>query len=220
MKRLFIYTLAAVASLSVIASCQKYEELDTDQFSDGLTLSAYGPNPVYRSGELTFIGSHLEDIVEVQVPGISPLTSIEVLASGRESKIRVSLTNTTEEVGYIVLVSKDGTKLQTQSQISYTEPIVLDDFSPKNAMPGDVLTFTGDYMNLIQEVIFSGDVYVGSESIISKSRYELKVAVPANAVSGPVSLGDADQIANPDAFANTKMTKEDLQIGEPTVNSL
>ena len=219
MKKILRYSFAAILCIALAASCQQPEELVTDQFGDNLTLGAYGPNPVYRDGELTFIGSYLEDIVEVQVPGIDPITTIEVLEAGRESKIKVALTNTTEEVGYIVLVAKDGTKLTTQSELTYTEPIVLDDFTPKNAMPGDVITFKGDYMNLIQEVIFADNVIVAGDDILEKTRYELKVKVPANAITGAVALGDVDQIADPAAYANTKLTKEDLVIGNPTVTA-
>ena len=62
------------------------EELTTDQFDDeSVVLSAFAPNPAVRGAELRIVGSNLDRIVEVQIPGSEAITDIEVVSSGRIS---------------------------------------------------------------------------------------------------------------------------------------
>ena len=220
MKNIFKLICIAAIALTSFQACQTSADLDTDQFSTELAFGSFAPNPIYRGGELTIIGSFLEDVAEVRIPGIDPITNINVVEKGRKSKITVTLPNTTEEVGKISIVGKNGTVLTSKVDLTYTEPIVFTDFSPKSAMPGDVITVTGDYMNLIQEVIFEGGAIATGEAIKEKGRKSLKVVVPAKAVTGKIILGDSDEVADPDAIANKSYSEADLVIGDPTVSSL
>lgn len=220
MKNIFKLICIAAIALTSFQACQTSADLDTDQFSTELAFGSFAPNPIYRGGELTIIGSFLEDVAEVRIPGIDPITNINVVEKGRKSKITVTLPNTTEEVGKISIVGKNGTVLTSKVDLTYTEPIVFTDFSPKSAMPGDVITVTGDYMNLIQEVIFANGVIASGDAITEKTRKSLKVVVPAKAVTGKIILGDADEAADPDAIANKSYSEADLVIGDPTVSSL
>ncbi|MEZ4931066.1 MAG: hypothetical protein R2788_02905 [Saprospiraceae bacterium] len=55
------------------------------------------------------------------------------------------------------------------SSLTISEPIVLTSlFSPATVRPGNVLTLTGDYLNLIAAVIFHADVSVGDTAFISR----------------------------------------------------
>ena len=70
--------MAALLSLCLMAfaGCTN-EELSTDQFVDeGVVFLGMGPNPVLRGGELRFMGSNLEKITEVRIPGVEPITEI------------------------------------------------------------------------------------------------------------------------------------------------
>ena len=219
MKQIFKLVSLALAILLLIPACKK-EAVDTAQYGSEFAFAAFSPNPIYRGGELTILGSYLENTAQVVIPGIDPLTHITVVESGEKSRITVTLPNTTEEVGKIQIVSKDGKVLTSLAELTYTEPIVFSDFSPKSAMPGDVITVTGDYMNLIQEVIFADGVIVTGEAITSQSRKSLTVVVPAQAVTGKIILGDADEVADPDNVANKTYSEAELTIGDPTVSSL
>lgn len=220
MKNIFKLICIAAVALASFQACQTSADLDTDQFSSELAFGSFAPNPIYRGGELTIIGSFLEEVAEVRIPGIDPITDITVVEKGKKSKITVKLPNTTEEVGKISIVSKDGKTLTSLTELTYTEPIEFTDFTPKSAMPGDVITVTGDYMNLIQEVIFANGVIVSGDAITEKTRKSLKVVVPAKAVTGKIILGDADEAEDPDAIANKSYSEADLVIGDPTVSSL
>ena len=225
MKNIFRYSiLLALCSLVGLVSCT-HEELSTDQFSDdAVVFGAFAPNPVVRGAELRIMGSNLDRIVEVQIPGSEPITDIEVVASGRVSEIRVVTPAAGAEdvsvTGPVVIVDKDGNVYQSKADIEFTEGIVLDSFSPASAMPGDVVTVKGDYLYNVQQIVLGGGVYVTGEQITEKSRRELKFIVPSNAVTGPVTIGDVDENNNPDGLIpNNVPSKTELVIGDPTVKS-
>ena len=225
MKNIFRYSiLLALCSLVGLVSCT-HEELSTDQFSDdAVVFGAFAPNPVVRGAELRIMGSNLDRIVEVQIPGSEPITDIEVVTSGRVSEIRVVTPAAGAEdasvTGPVVIVDKDGNVYKSKADIEFTEGIVLDSFSPASAMPGDVVTVKGDYLYNVQQIVLGGGVYVTGEQITEKSRRELKFIVPSNAITGPVTIGDVDENNNPDGLIpNNVPSKEDLVIGDPTVKS-
>ena len=225
MKNIFRFSaLLALCAVIGTVSCTR-EEISTDQLSDSsVVFGAFAPNPVVRGAELRIMGSNLDKIVEVQIPGSEPITDIEVVASGRVSEIRVVTPAAGAEdvsvTGPVVIVDKDGNVYKSKADIEFTEGIVLDSFSPASAMPGDVVTVKGDYLYNVQQIVLGGGVYVTGEQITEKSRRELKFIVPSNAITGPVTIGDVDENNNPDGLIpNNVPSKEDLVIGDPTVKS-
>ena len=225
MKNIFRFSaLLALCSLMGLAACSP-EELSTDQFQDdAVVLSAVAPNPVVRGAELRIIGSNLDKIVEVRIPGAEPITEIEVVASGRISEIRVITPAAGAEdapvAGKVEIVDNAGNVYASKADLTFTEGVVFDSFEPANAMPGDVVTVKGDYLYNVQQVRLSNDVYVTGDQITEKSRRELKFIVPSNAVTGPVTIGDVDENNNPDGLIpNNIPSKTDLVIGDPTVKS-
>ena len=218
MNKIFKFSAIAVAAILTLTGC-KQEEINTDQYSnDKLAFSAFSPNPVYRGGEITVIGSNLDQVSEIQIPGVDPITSFNVTGSGRECKLVFTVPVDGPEEGKIVLVGKDGTRIESVAKLTYTEPIVFTSFSPSSAMPGDELTIKGDYLNLVKEVIFEGAAYV--TEFVSQSRYELKLTVPSNAISGRLVIGDSNEVLDPDNVANKVYSEGELTIGDPTVKSL
>ena len=225
MKNIFrISALAALCSLIGIVACTR-EELSTDQFSDdAVVFSAFAPNPIVRGAELRIMGSNLDKIVEVQIPGSDPIAEINVLSTGKVSEIRVITPAAGAEdesvTGPVVIIDKDGNAYQSKTDITFAEGIVLDSFEPANAMPGDVVTVKGDYLYNVQQIVLNNGVYVTGDQITQKSRRELKFIVPSNAVTGPVTIGDVDENNNPDGLIpNNIPSKDVLTIGDPTVNS-
>ena len=223
MKNIFRFS-ALIALLMGLAACS-HEELSTDQFSDdSVVFGAFAPNPVVRGAELRIMGSNLDKIVEVQIPGSEPITDIEVISSGRVSEIRVVTPAAGAEdesvTGPVVIIDNAGKAYQSKTDISFTEGIVLDSFTPASAMPGDVVTVKGDYLYNVQQVVLSNGVYVTGDQITEKSRRELKFIVPSNAVTGPVTIGDVDENNNPDGLIpNNVPSKTELVIGDPTVKA-
>ena len=218
MNKIFKFSAMAVAALLAFTGCQ-HEEISTDQYSDNsLAFSAFSPNPVYRGGEITIIGSNLDQVSQVLVPGVDPITDFTVSGSGRKCKLVFTLPVDGPEEGKIAIVGKDGTKIESVAKLTYTEPVIFTSFSPASAMPGDELTIKGDYLNLVKEVIFEGAAYV--TEFVSQSRYELKVIVPSNAITGRLILGDSDEVLDPDTVANKVYSENELTIGDPTVSGL
>ncbi len=225
MKNIFRFSaLAVLFSLTGLVACTR-AELSTDQLSDdSVVFSAFAPNPIVRGAELRIMGSNLDKIVEVQIPGSEPITEINVLSTGKVSEIRVVTPAAGAEdesvTGPVVIVDASGNVYQSKTDISFTEGIVIDSFEPANAMPGDVVTVKGDYLYNVQQVVLNNGVYVTGDQITQKSRRELKFIVPSNAVTGPVTIGDVDESNNPDGLIpNNIPSKDVLTIGDPTVNS-
>ncbi len=205
--------VCAAALLLGLAGCVK-EQLSTAQFSDSaVTLASYGPNPVMRGGQLRFFGSNLQNIAEVNVPGVEPITAIEVVKSGKESEIRVTLPVEGPEVGIVSIKTKDGAVLKTKTELTYTEPIVFESFTaPETAYPGDEITLKGDYMYLVQHVVFEG----GETAAVLEgaTRHEAKVIIPATAVTGKIILSDGAEVEN------LLYSEKELTVGKPSVTAL
>ncbi len=212
MKNIFRISIL-FAALTCMVACGN-EELDTAQYSSSqVRLVSYGPNPVMRGGALTFIGSNLDKIVEVDVPGVDPISQIEVVKSGIQSEIRVVLPAEGPEVGVIVLKASNGKTFTTTTSLEYTEPIVLDNFSTAStpAYPGDKVSLKGDYMNLVQSVTFEGGESV---PVTNVDRHNASVIIPSTAITGKIILSDEGEIAN------LIYSEKDLEIGDPTVSSV
>jgi len=219
MNKIFrISTILSLCAAALLSSCT--DEISTDQFSDGVCLSAIAPNPVARGGALRIVGSNLQDVKEVILPGIEPITDIEVVSSGRLSEIRVIVPVDGPEVGKVTIVAKDGKTYSSKADLTYSEPVILNEMTcASTVLSGDILTFKGDYLNNIKEVVFQKDVYV--TEFEEQSRYELKVKVPSKAISGKVALGDVNENDNPDGLvANLFYAENEITVGDPTVTSV
>ena len=220
MKNIFntVPALAAIC-LMTLAGCSP-EELSTDQYvDDAVVLNVYGPQPVVRGGQLRFLGSNLDQVVSVIIPGVDPVTDIEVVQAGVPSEIRITVPKDGPEPGLVTLVAADGTELTTKTELEYSEPIEFEGFSPASVKPGDVITITGDYLNLIHEVIFAENVYVSEKDFDTHTRYEIRVAVPEEARTGEISLGDIDELNSEDqgVMANIITSEEILTVALPVV---
>ena len=219
MNKKSIFSALAFMCLTVLGlvGC-KQEEFNTDQLDESkVTLVGISPNPVARGGALRIMGSNLQNVQQVEIPGVEPITNIEVVASGRVSEIRVIVPVDGPEIGPVSIIAGD-TRLTTKTNLEYSEPIVFDGFSPASAMPGDVITVKGDYMNNIRQITFEGGTVVNEFE--SQSRYELKVKVPSTAITGKIILGDVDESNNPDGkVSNLFYSEQELVIGNPTVQA-
>lgn len=80
--------------------------------------------------------------------------------------------------------------------MTFTEPIALEAFAPAEVKPGSELTITGEYLNLIKEVIFADEVTVPADEFVSQSRQEIKVIVLDSAQTGKFILSDGAEIPN------------------------
>lgn len=211
--------LVAVMGLS-LAACSK-DDLSTNQYGSGVRLNVYGPQPVMRGGQLRFLGSNLDQIAQVIIPGCDPITSIEVVQSGVPSEIRVAVPKDGPEEGPVTLVTKTDDKIVTKTSLTYIEGIEFESFSSESVMPGETLTITGDYLNLVHMIAFAEEVYVSEKDFVAHSRYEIQVIVPEEARTGKVGLYDTDLTVPDDQSADVSYniieTDQVLNVGTPVI---
>lgn len=172
-------------------SCLKGDDVDTNQYTGGISLNVFGPSPVARGGELRFLGSGMDQVTAVWIPGSGDVTEIRVIS---DTEIRITVPQDAEP-GQLVLRTPQG-DITTQTELTFTEPISIDELSPLSVLPGDELTIKGDYLNLINEVIFADNVTVSAEDFVAHDRKTIRLTVPQEAQSGQVILSDGAELPN------------------------
>ena len=96
---------------TVMTSCGK-EEYDTQQYKGGVNLNVWGPRPVARGGELRFLGSGMNQITSIAIPGSGEVTDIKVI-SNEEIRITVPLD---AEPGKVTLTYSGG-KIESLTEL-------------------------------------------------------------------------------------------------------
>lgn len=194
--------LVLLSSLTFTA-CET-NDVDTNQYRGGISLNVFGPSPVLRGGELRFLGCGLDQVASVLIPGCDAITDIQLISA---EEIRVIVPQTALP-GYVTLMLRNGESIVTKTQLTYSEPVSIESFSPESVRPGDVLTIKGDYLNLMSQVIFAEDVIVSDEMVVEEetteatskflkhTRNEIQVRVPEEARSGKIILSDGAEIPN------------------------
>lgn len=179
-------------------------DVDTNQYKGGISLNVFGPSPVLRGGELRFLGCGMDQVASVLIPGCDAITDIQLISA---EEIRVIVPQTALP-GYVTLMLRNGESIVTKTQLTYSEPVSIESFSPESVRPGDVLTIKGEYLNLMHQVIFAENVIVSDEVIaeeeateatskfLKHTRNEIQVRVPEEAQSGKFILSDGAEIPN------------------------
>ena len=194
--------LILLSSLTFTA-CET-NDVDTNQYKGGISLNVFGPSPVLRGGELRFLGCGMDQVASVLIPGCDAITDIQLISA---EEIRVIVPQTALP-GYVTLMLRNGESIVTKTQLTYSEPVSIESFSPETVRPGDVLTIKGEYLNLMHQVIFAENVIVSDEVIaeeeateatskfLKHTRNEIQVRVPEEAQSGKIILSDGAEIPN------------------------
>lgn len=207
MKKILSYIAAAVALLGVASGCVE-GPLGYEVDEEAVVLEAYGPNPLLRGNDLTFIGQNMDKITSVILP-----EDIEIPASEfkdiTENSFKVTVPMEAE-AGAVMLKYNGGT-ITPVTELSYAEPFYLDEVVAEDALvQGDSVTVKGDYLNNIALIGFSGaKVTVPSEDFGTWNRYQITFAIPRGAASGKVYVADAN--------GNQVFSEEDINVVQPTV---
>lgn len=217
--KIFTMLVVALVGLSLTA-CSDGDDLSTDQYGNQISLQSFGPCPVLRGGTLYFYGTNLDQVSEIDLPGADPITAIDVLQSGKQSKISIQVPPEKCEPGQIVLKTIKGGEITSISPITYREDIVLDKFyvgEDENNLignVGDIVTIKGDYLNLMHGVVFVDKDTVKAKDFVSQDRYTIKVKIPAEARTGVITLTDTIK------DGASLQTKEELTINTPEATPL
>ena len=227
-KNIFTLLVVALAGLS-LAGCSE-DNLDTNQYKQGVSLNVYGPSPVMRGGTLRFLGSNLDQISQVEIPGVAPITTIEVVKAGVPSEIRVIVPHDGPQPGLIKLTTKSGEEFSTTTEVKFTEGLNPANISmPASAMPGDKIRLTvsesgDDYLDMIHMVEFADGVQVGENSFTAHTRYLIELVVPEKAKTGKLNLYTADLTSaeiDPSSVEYQIITTEKaIEIGVPTISKV
>lgn len=190
-------------------SCLKGDDVETNQYIGGISLNVFGPSPVARGGELRFHGSGMDQVTAVVVPGCADITDITVIS---DKEIRIVVPQDAQP-GQVILKTPAG-DITTKTELTFLEPISIENFAPTVVLPGKELTIEGEYLNLIHEVIFADEVIVTKDDFITHERHAIKLLVPQEAQSGQIILSDGEELPN------LIYSKEDLIVTLPSVEGI
>ena len=225
-----ILTMCLMLTGTVSFTACSSDDLDTNQFASGVSLNVYGPTPVMRGGTLRFIGSNLDQISQVEIPGVAPITNIEVVKSGVPSEIRVVVPHDGPKPGLVKLTTKSGDVITTITELNYTEGL-----NPANitmtasAMPGDKIRLSvpesgDDYLDIIHMIEFAGGAQVGENDFTAHTRYLIELVVPQTAKTGKLDLYTADLTAADVDESSVEYqiisTEKAIEIGVPSVSKV
>lgn len=172
-------TICIVSTSVLFTSCKKGEN-DT-----ATVLNSFGPMPIARGAELQFIGKNLDNVTSIVLP-----PNIEITTFTSKSSTLITLIVPQEATpGLIVLKTPQG-EISTKTEIGFSEPISIATFTPTTIKPGSELTINGDYLNLVENVIFTDRVSVPKASFTSQSRTEIKLNVPAISKTGKIAVSN------------------------------
>ncbi|MFR9532612.1 MAG: IPT/TIG domain-containing protein [Rikenellaceae bacterium] len=208
MKNLIYRALALVCLLATVISFTACQEDDTSVDSS-VILYSFGPMPVLRGNDISFIGENLDKVTEIILPEGVSITEITV-----ESANKITITVPQEAtVGYVTL-NYAGGSITTQTMMGYTEPYEISSISPveDSVRAGDEITIEGDYLNNITAVVFGGGATVASTEFTSQDRYKIVVVLPAEAISGKLYVEDYD--------GNQLYSDQGLTVLQPTISSI
>lgn len=156
--------LLLLCSTFSFTACDR-DDLNTDQYGNEISVLSFGPCPVLRGGILSFKGSNLDQITEVDLPGADPITAINVVQAGTKSEINIEVPAEKCDTGIVVLKTAKGGEIRTLTPITYTETIRFDNMfvgteGNLDGAVGQTLTINGDYLNNVHTVIFANGVEV------------------------------------------------------------
>lgn len=188
---IFRVLFIGLCGLILMTGCEKEEKLDTDILSGKeLRLEAYGPNPALRGQKITIVGTQLDQIGKVVFTPDVEVTDIDRIS---DILIKVPVPQSAEE-GPVRLYSKDGLELSFETPLEISEPISISSMDPQPVKAGQKLTIEGDYLDLIQKVIFPDKVEKESGDFEVHERTKIVLEVPVEAQSGYVVLADTAEI--------------------------
>lgn len=210
-----LMSLALAGSFALTSCNDDNDEFSTEQYTGGVKLNVWGPCPVARGGELRFLGSGMDQVTAITLPGSDKITDIKRISN---EEVRITVPQNAEE-GYVTVHTSKG-DITSITKITFLEPISLESISPLSVKPGETLMLKGEYLNNIHEVIFSvdktnADAVVPEDEFLTHSREEISLVVPAEAKSGSIILSDANV-----EMPNWIISDEEITVALPAVEEI
>lgn len=194
----YLRTAALLMLICVMASITSCK--DDDEASQSYNfLESFGPCPVARGGELTFLGKNLSSVQSVEFPGGETVTPV----FDGSGKFTVTVPESAQP-GFLILHTTSG-DITTVSKIGFSEPVTVTGISPDTQRPGGEVTISGKYLSNATEIAI-GQVKIPLQPetdeqkaeydkyVKSVSNTEIKFVVPAEAVSDELTLKDGQPV--------------------------
>lgn len=181
-KTLTFFLFVCLSLGILLTACQKD---DDEAVPDGVQLLSFGPSPALRGDELRFIGHNLDQVTAIVLPQNVRLTSFD-----SQSSTELTITIPEETVNGLVVLETPAGNITSKSQLTISEPITISSFTPQEARPGDKITISGTYLNLVQSVIFSDNKIVGDTAFITHEQGKIELTIPLDAQSGPITVSN------------------------------
>jgi len=213
--------LILVSCLAFITACEK--DNNSELNGGNVALLSFGPCPIQRGAELRIIGTNLDKVTSVNLPGTAPITGSDIKEIS-SSEIRVIVPQDATP-GIISIQAGNQDQIFSKTPLTFSEPIIISSITPLTVKPGvDAIKITGDYLNLIEEIIFTDNVHVVKANFASQSRQEIDLTVPQTARTGTIILSNGADIV-PDANGNYGIplwiySTDTLNVMLPTVASI
>lgn len=213
--------LLLVGSVAVFTGCDDDDDYDTNQYQGSTSLSATQLQ-VTRGGTMLFKGTGLGTGADIEFTGGAKGSNIVEVrdVNGKLDGIRCDVPD--EALPGPVKVRCNG-KEMTTAPIAFTEAFSFKEFSPLEVTPGEKLTVKGDYLNLVQYIVFDGVEARASLPAATTTRvYESGVEVPVTAKTGKVNLGQETKMSDGTVELNLVPCASDvaLTVKEPTAAAL
>ena len=225
MKRYGLSTLLkmcfiVITCIAIITACEKEDKVSTDQLGGGdVVLRSFGPCPIQRGAELRIIGANMDKVTGVVLPGSGAITDIKRISN---TEIRVMIPQNAEP-GVITL--KTGNKdITSITSLVFDEPILITGITPLTVKAGGTIKIDGDYLNRIEEIIFTDDVHVLKADFVSQSREAIELKVPIKAQTGKIIVSNGADII-PDAAGEVGIplwvySDDELIVTLPTITKI
>ena len=180
----FFLFVCIIMLTGLVVSCSNDDD-NSSSDKGNVELLSFGPCPIPRGGELRIIGTNLDKVESVILPGCGTITEIKRISN---TEIRIIVPQSAED-GPIKLKAGDK-EITSITTLIIDETITIIGITPLTAKAGDVIKIEGDYLDMIEEVIFMDDIHVSKADFVSQSRENIEVLVPLEAQSGKVAVSD------------------------------
>ena len=218
---LFKTCVILVSCLIWVTACDQGEDLSTNQLGDkDVTLKSFGPSPIPRGAELRIIGSHVDRVESVTFQGTAAITDIRKTFGANEIRVIVPQ----DAQPGIITLTAGGKTISSITDLTFEETIIINSISPLTVKAGNTIKIEGDYLNLVEEIIFAEDVHVLKAAFRSQNRSTIEVVVPLEAQTGKIVVSDgADIVVEEDGEPGVPIwiySDDELTIALPAVTKI
>jgi hypothetical protein len=174
-----LFLAGLLMTIAIFTACEKDDNVN----SSTTQLLSFGPTGAKIGDTLSFIGTNLNVVTEIDFTGNAAVVPQSAFISQSAELIKV-VVPTSAEQGFVTLKTPQG-NIVTKTKLNLNVASMITTIT-KTARPGDNITITGNYLNWVTRVSFAKDKNV--DSFVSKTINQIVVKVPMDAQTGPLVI--------------------------------